>query len=53
MGSSLGVQVLFARSQRLNDASSKYTNGYPEAITFASATAKFSTAAGFRATACW
>jgi hypothetical protein len=45
-GISFGVHVLLLLSQRLKDASSKYTNGSPEAITFANFTPKFSTAAG-------
>ncbi len=40
-GSIFGVQVRLLRSHRLKEASSKYTSGYPEAITFDSLTPKF------------
>jgi hypothetical protein len=44
IGSSLGVHVFRFLSHRLKDASSKYTSGTPEAITYASLMPNVSTA---------
>jgi hypothetical protein len=51
MGSSLGVHVFLFLSHRLKEASSKYTSGEPEAITYANLIPNVSTAVLFFANA--